>query len=382
MNHKRLLLPLCLPGLLCSCGEGPKASSSSEEKDPVADSSSRGEGSSIDFPASEDESSSLEPRPASLSFEETADILLSCVDAEGLVSAETRKETTSRDAFFKVDEASLSLYKDSSSFARGSISTSEEGQIKTYARKVDFGYEKIRGTDTNVYDLKRRYEAKIFDGDDARDDVAYKMYVFESQKEAAGFAEGTYLLEKDAALYSSFRLVEETIDFLSLLASSPYLSQMGIAGYAVTYEGDVASFSLKGSYSLTEEHIKSTYSYEHSFRVDLSLNRLLSFASLVEQGDVNVQDASDSTLATSKIEGSLVYGEKLEAPESIMQAKDYFLESISEVALLDASRKEIEDLKGVALGSTTYLFAKPKAYDPSSARDVSEYSLAPVSSTS
>ena len=380
MKPNTLFLPLCLLGLLCSCGQGPTPAPSSEETRP--DSSESSVSPEESSPSNDESSSSLEDRPSSLSFQDAADILLSCVNNEGFASEETRVETTSRDAFSKVDEASLSLFKDDSSLAQGTISTSDAGITATYARKVDYGYEKIRGTDTNVYDLKRRYEAKIFDGDDKANDVAYKMYVFHNENEAAGFEEGSYLLQKDAPLYATFRLVEETIDFLALVASSPYLSQMGIVGYAVSYDGEAASFSLNGRYSLTEEGIRSTYAYAHSFRVDLALRRLLSFSSLVEQEDVSLEDASDKTVARSKVEGSLTYGEKAEAPVDAMQAKDYFLTSIEEVALLNASREEIVDETGIALGSTSYVFAKPKVYLPSTARDVSEYSLTPVSSTS
>ncbi|MDD7619158.1 MAG: hypothetical protein PUJ43_04845, partial [Bacillales bacterium] len=216
MKPNTLFLPLCLLGLLCSCGQGPTPAPSSEESRP--DSSESSVSPEESSPSNDESSSSLEDRPSSLSFQEAADVLLSCVNNEGFASEETRVETTSRDAFSKVDGASLSLFKDDSSLARGTISTSDAGITATYARKVDYGYEKIRGTDTNVYDLKRRYEAKIFDGDDKANDVAYKMYVFHNENEAAGFEEGSYLLQKDAPLYATFRLVEETIDFLALVA--------------------------------------------------------------------------------------------------------------------------------------------------------------------
>lgn len=367
-------LALACAALLAACaGPAPVSSSSPEPSLPSESATSAGTASSSSASSSEAEKS--------LSFAEAIDLLLSIEQSETGIRKETRISRSGRDAFEKEEVETLLLHEDGTSSSTGEIFQTGKEAIP-FARRVEFVPEKIRGTDGKVYEMTRRYEVQDFaDPSGTKSDLAYKLYVLPSLESAEGFPEDSYILEADKALESTLRLQREFIETVAALSSSPYLPQVGVTGFDASPTAQGILYRMEGSYSLTEEYIRTDYLYRSSFTLSPDKARVLSFSHRIETKDVNVADPADFSVAFTETSASFEYGDALPIPEGALDTSEYFLRQVERIELLDSAREPLEG-NACALGATSYLFARPSAYSPASASDIDEYSLTPHSTSS
>lgn len=374
-----LLLSFVLP--LSSCGGTSSMEESSFPSESLDNSLDSGLDSIVSSDSSFDSSfsnSSIDSEEDNLlTFDEAVDLLLGCRAYEGSISSEIRTETYTRGSYVKQDKEVLSVFLDGSSLGKGELSTSISSKVTAYDHRVEFQTERFRGSDGSVVSLERRIEATEY-SDSSHDSEASKQYVLPSNASSDGFADGSYIYESEKPYSATLGLSKEYAILVAGMGASPYLSQKGILGFEIEEGETSTTYSMEGSYSLTEDYLETTYTYSSSFV--LSSKGLEEFTYSLSQTDTEMEDKNNTTTGITSISGSLVYETRDPVPSGVMKASDFFLESVEEVSLLDSSRNVIENPNAIYYGSTMYLFGYPLRYTPSKVLGLNEYILTPFSS--
>lgn len=331
--------------------------------------------------------SSVAPTPSSseevvdktMTFEKAADLLTKGFAVkEGKSSSETLTTVTGRDGHNTTTAIEASLFNDGTSRADATVE-SESGSY-TYQRRSGVVSDRINyGGSISEY----RLFAEVTDySDPAKKDEATKQYIFDSDAEAKsyGLTDG-YVLRGQENFYSSLQLTQKLYLYVATLATSAYVSQIGVKGFAYDYdENENCVFTTNVQYSYTEEGIIEEFTYTASFTTDRTWDKLLSFNLLMSQKETRENDPNDTSTYTETNQGSITYGTKGAVSEGSINIEDYFLESLTDVNVLDDQRRVVEGAT-IYYGSCHYIFASPKTYLPAKAANVNEWTLTPIASS-
>jgi hypothetical protein len=362
------LLALAL-GLLASCG-------GSETSESGSDNSSGGDSASVIG----DE----------VAFEDAINLLTGFAKKEGSASGETYIEAIDKSGSITTLDKSLKMYEDNSSYGSGTLTkTSADGtkQSTTFKEGTSVVEDKVAfssGTKT----VQTSYYAIDYADDSITDntygDKATRVFAFESEEEATdlGFSSGEYILEANLDYQSSYALNETLAEWITAnLINSPYVQQTGKTSFEKTEQSDgTYSFFVGISYSLSDSGYTYFYINDVTFVADKDLTKLLSFSIDYEIHIINDEDSEDTADEVYKYSGAIAYDEKgANDSGGTMIPYNYFLQDITEIELLDSSRKAI-DPTGVTIGAS-FVFARPKTYSPAIAIGLDEWTLSRYASS-
>lgn len=351
--------------------------------------SQRGSSSGGNANASESGNSSGKQEGDTLTFSGAISLLESLARNEGTASAETYHEKRDNNSE-KHDSSSsvttldkkLTLFSDSSSVGTGTLSkTLGDGTVTSTTLKeaTEARTDRIEVSSGNNQDFSMLYHAIDYKDDSLTNanyqDSADRTFIFDYSNQAAtyGLSDGEFILKDNIAYHSSYQLTETLAQWISVnLAGNAYVSQTGKDSFEKSQQKDGTYLYAVGvSYGLNDGENDYYYIQDVSFTVDEEERKLLSFSVSFETHIINKSDSTDTSDEVYEVSGTATYGTKGENNVSDrLIPYNYFLQDITEVALLDAERKEV-DPKGVTVAAH-YLFAKPKAYTPSLAMGINE----------
>lgn len=336
-------------------------------------------------------STSSEDVVETLSYRDAISLLTKLAASEGNASQETYQEKVDKSGFVTTLTKELSLYSDHTSVGTGTLtkkngdnpSTSTTFKEATETRKDTFQFTNFQQECTMLYHALDYQDDSITGG--SYQDEATRQFVVASTTEAntLGLAQGQYVLDQNLDYHTSYELNETLAEWISAnLIGNLYVGQTGKDSFEITKKNDgTISYFVGVSYLVDEEApYRNYYIQDVSFVTDADSTKLLSFAIDYELHIVNLEDPEDTADEVYQYGGTITYGEKGENNVSDkITPYNYFLQDITEVQLLDSSRKDIANDK-VTIGSR-YLFAKPKTYSPSLALHLSEDTLTRVSTS-
>ena len=412
---KPLILPLLVLALpLVACGDtGPTVSTSSSETETgssIASSSatitSGTESSSSDIeaggsPASssspleggdgDSSSSTSEPEPEPelakmLTFDEAYGLLKTASEHEKTASKETRRQvdTTATDLSYSyLEEETLDIYEDGSAEATGTVTSFEDG---AKVDSMDLLRRKVLLTD-KIYDavdlVARTYDLYYEVTDYSKDhfhgsvysDEATRIFALDNPDPTLG-SDG-YILKEDIPQAVTYQHAARAASNISTWQADPYVAQTGIDTFTLKEgEGAVGTYATAIEYEIDGDlNDTITYTYEMEFTLDFATGRLLDCLTTVEQVDVNNSDPDDVYTTIVEDGGTIEYGTRVALPATAVDPHDYFLQDVTDVAILDAGREEVDPDSFPK--ESSLVFALPKDYEPSKALALDEWSLTP-----
>lgn len=406
---KPIVLPillLALPLVACTdtqLSSSPEESGSSliegDGSSSLPSSSADGEGSSstsssTSLPDSGNSDSTSEPvvppepeLPSTLTFEEAYALLASAAAEEGTASRETRRQadtTTTDSSITYVEEETLDIYEDGSASAEGTV-TSFAGEEKTASTSLlrrkalasDLIYDSLTQT-ALAYDLY--YEVSDYADDSFRgsvyQDAATRVFVLDSPD--PGLDSSDYILKSDIPQAVTYQHTSRTAGTIAAWEADPYVSQTGVDSFELTEsEEAVGTYATRIEYVIDGDLDDTiTYVYEMEFTLDFEAGRLLECLTRTTQTDVSNSDPTDVYMTVVEDGGSIEYGTRSTLPGTAVDPHDYFLQDVSEIAVLDAGREEVDPSSFPR--DSSFIFALPKVYEPSKALALDEWSLTPV----
>ncbi len=375
-------------------GDGSSSLPSSSEDGSESSSTSESSSSILD---SEDSGSTSEPvvppepeLPETLTFEEAYALLASAAAEEGTASRETRRQadtTTTDSSITYVEEETLDIYEDGSATAEGTV-TSFAGEEKTASttllrRKAlasDLIYDSLTET-ALAYDLY--YEVSDYADDSFRgsvyQDAATRVFVLDSPD--PGLDSGDYILKSDIPQAVTYQHASRTAGTIAAWEADPYVTQTGVDSFELT-EGEeaVGTYATRIEYEIDGDLDDTiTYVYEMEFTLDFEAGRLLECLTRTTQTDVSNSDPTDVYMTVVEDGGSIEYGTRSVLPGTAVDPHDYFLQDVSEIAVLDAGREEVDPSSFPR--DSSFVFALPKVYEPSKALALDEWSLTPAATS-
>lgn len=411
---KPLILPLLVLALpLVACGDvgptvstssttiasGTEASSSDIEDGGTASSSSSAidEGgttssssSTLEGGGEESSSSSTsEPEPElakTLTFDEAYGLLKTASEHEKTASKETRRQvdTTATDLSYSyLEEETLDIYEDGSAEAKGTVTSFEDG---TKVDSMDLLRRKALLTD-KIYDavdlVARTYDLYYEVTDYSKDhfhgsvysDEATRIFALDNPDPTLG-SDG-YILKEDIPQAVTYQHAARAASNISTWQADPYVAQTGIDTFAFKEgEGQVGTYGTTIEYEIDGDLDDTiTYTYEMEFTLDFATGRLLDCLTTVEQVDVSNSDPDDVYTTIVEDGGTIEYGTRVALPATAVDPHDYFLQDVTDVAILDAGREEVDPDSFPK--ESSLVFALPKDYEPSKALALDEWSLTP-----
>ena len=411
---KPLILPLLVLALsLVACGDvGPTVSISSSETETgssIASSSTTitggTESSSSDIEAGGSETSSSsplegggtedssdpdsEPEPElakTLTFDEAYGLLKTASEHEKTASKETRRQvdTTATDMSYSyLEEETLDIYEDGSAAATGTVTSFEDG---TKVDSMDLLRRKALLTD-KIYDaadlVARTYDLYYEVTDYSKDhfhgsvysDQATRIFALDNPDPTLG-SDG-YILMEDVPQAVTYQHAARAASNISTWQADPYVAQTGIDTFTLKEgEGQVGTYATAIEYEIDGDLDDTiTYTYEMEFTLDFATGRLLNCLTTVEQVDVSNSDPDDVYTTIVEDGGTIEYGTRAALPDTAVDPHDYFLQDVTDVAILDADREEVDP--ETFPKESSLVFALPKDYEPSKALALDEWSLTP-----
>lgn len=411
---KPLILPLLVLALpLVACGDtGPTVSTSSSETETggsVVTSSatitSGTENSSSDIEAgasaassssplegggtedSSDPDSEPEPELAkTLTFDEAYGLLKTASEHEKTASKETRRQvdTTATDTSYSyLEEETLDIYEDGSAEATGTVTSFEDEEkvdsmdlLRRKALLTDKIYDAVDLV-ARTYDLY--YEVTDYSKDhfhgSVYSDEATRIFALDNPDPTLG-SDG-YILKEDIPQAVTYQHAARAASNISTWQADPYVAQTGIDTFALKEgEGAVGTYATAIEYEIDGDlNDTITYTYEMEFTLDFATGRLLDCLTTVEQVDVNNSDPDDVYTTIVEDGGTIEYGTRAALPATVTDPRDYFLQAVTDVAILDAGREEVDPDSFPK--ESSFVFALPKDYEPSKALALDEWSLTP-----
>lgn len=412
---KPLILPLLVLALpLVACGDaGPTASTSSSETETgssIASSSDNGAGgtatsssSAIDEGGTTSSSSSTlegggeessssstsEPDPElakTLTFDEAYGLLKTASEHEKTASKETRRQvdTTATDLSYSyLEEETLDIYEDGSAEAKGTVTSFEDG---TKVDSMDLLRRKALLTD-KIYDavdlVARTYDLYYEVTDYSKDHFHGSVYsdeatrIFALDNPDPTLESDGYILKEDIPQAVTYQHAARAASNISTWQADPYVAQTGIDTFALKEgEGQVGTYATTIEYEIDGDLDDTiTYTYEMEFTLDFATGRLLECLTTVEQVDVSNSDPTDVYTTIVEDGGTIEYGTRAALPATAVDPHDYFLQDVTDVAILDAGREEVDPDSFPK--ESSLVFALPKDYEPSKALALDEWSLTP-----
>ena len=411
---KPLILPLLVLALpLVACGDtGPTVSTSSSETETgssIASSSttitSGTESSSSDIEAggsatssssplegggtedSSDPDSEPEPELAkTLTFDEAYGLLKTASEHEKAASKETRRQvdTTATDMSYSyLEEETLDIYEDGSAEAKGTVTSFEDG---TKVDSMDLLRRKALLTD-KIYDavdlVARTYDLYYEVTDYSKDHFHGSVYsdeatrIFALDNPDPTLESDGYILKEDIPQAVTYQHAARAASNISTWQADPYVAQTGIDTFALKEgEGQVGTYGTTIEYEIDGDLDDTiTYTYEMEFTLDFATGRLLDCLTTVEQVDVSNSDPDDVYTTIVEDGGTIEYGTRAALPATVTDPRDYFLQDVTDVAILDAGREEVDPENFPK--ESSLVFALPKDYEPSKVLALDEWSLTP-----
>ncbi len=407
---KPLILPLLVLALpLVACGDvGPTVSTSSSETETSSSDSEDGgtatsSSSAIDEGGTTSSSSSIlegggeessssstsEPEPElakTLTFDEAYGLLKTASEHEKTASKETRRQvdTTATDLSYSyLEEETLDIYEDGSAEAKGTVTSFEGG---TKVDSMDLLRRKALLTD-KIYDavdlVARTYELYYEVTDYSKDhfhgsvysDEATRIFALDNPDPTLG-SDG-YILKEDIPQAVTYQHAARAASNISTWQADPYVAQTGIDTFALKEgEGQVGTYGTTIEYEIDGDLDDTiTYTYEMEFTLDFATGRLLDCLTTVEQVDVSNSNPTDVYTTIVEDGGTIEYGTRVALPATAVDPHDYFLQDVTDVAILDAGREEVD--ADSFPKESSLVFALPKDYEPSKALALDEWSLTP-----
>lgn len=366
---------------------GPGASSSSafDEGGTTSSSSSTLEGGGGESSSS----STSEPEPElakTLTFDEAYGLLKTASEHEKTASKETRRQvdTTATDLSYSyLEEETLDIYEDGSSEVKGTVTSFEDGTkvdsmdlLRRKALLTDKIYDGVTLT-SHEYDLY--YEVTDYSKDHFHgtvySDQATRIFALDDPDPTLG-SDG-YILKEDIPQAVTYQHAARAASNISTWQADPYVAQTGIDTFALKEgEGQVGTYGTTIEYEIDGDLDDTiTYTYEMEFTLDFATGRLLDCLTTVEQVDVSNSDPDDIYTTIVEDGGTIEYGTRVALPATAADPRDYFLQDVTDVAILDAGREEVDPDSFPK--ESSFVFALPKDYEPSKALALDEWSLTP-----
>lgn len=411
---KPLILPLLVLALpLVACGDvGPTVSTSSSEtetggsvvtssatitsgtesssSDTEAGGSATSSSSPLEGGGTEDSSDpDSEPEPElakTLTFDEAYGLLKTASEHEKTASKETRRQvdTTATDLSYSyLEEETLDIYEDGSAEAKGTVTSFEDG---TKVDSMDLLRRKALLTD-KIYDavdlVARTYDLYYEVTDYSKDHFHGSVYsdeatrIFALDNPDPTLESDGYILKKDIPQAVTYQHAARAASNISTWQADPYVAQTGIDTFALKEgEGAVGTYATAIEYEIDGDLDDTiTYTYEMEFTLDFATGRLLDCLTTVEQVDVSNSDPTDVYTTIVEDGGTIEYGTRAALPATAVDPHDYFLQDVTDVAILDAGREEVDPDSFPK--ESSLVFALPKDYEPSKALALDEWSLTP-----
>lgn len=411
---KPLILPLLVLTLpLVACGDtGPTVSTSSSEtgtggsvvtssatitsgtesssSDIEAGGSAASSSSPLEGGGTEDSSDpDSEPEPElakTLTFDEAYGLLKTASEHEKTASKETRRQvdTTATDMSYSyLEEETLDIYEDGSAEATGTVTSFEDEEkvdsmdlLRRKALLTDKIYDAVDLV-ARTYDLY--YEVTDYSKDhfhgSVYSDEATRIFALDNPDPTLG-SDG-YILKEDIPQAVTYQHAARAASNISTWQADPYVAQTGIDTFTLKEgEGAVGTYATAIEYEIDGDlNDTITYTYEMEFTLDFATGRLLDCLTTVEQVDVSNSDPDDVYTTIVEDGGTIEYGTRAALPATAADPRDYFLQDVTDVAILDAGREEVDPENFPK--ESSLVFALPKDYEPSKALALDEWSLTP-----
>lgn len=370
---------------------GGEASSSTsiDEGGTASSSSSIVEGGGEESSSSSTSEPEPEPEPElakTLTFDEAYGLLKTASEHEKTASKETRRQvdTTATDMSYSyLEEETLDIYDDGSAAATGTVTSFEDEEkvdsmdlLRRKALLTDKIYDAVDLV-TRTYDLY--YEVTDYSKDhfhgSVYSDEATRIFALNNPDPTLG-SDG-YILKEDIPQAVTYQHAARAASNISSWQADPYVAQTGIDTFALKEgEGEVGTYATTIEYEIEGDlNDTITYTYEMEFTLDFATGRLLDCLTTVSQVDVSNSDPDDVYTTIAEDGGAIEYGTRAALPSTAADPHDYFLQDVTDVAILDADREEVDPDSFPK--ESSLVFALPKDYEPSKALALDEWSLTP-----
>jgi hypothetical protein len=365
-NHFKGLLLLSSTFALVSCQYSTNGSNSTGANSNSENSNPNSSVSTSDTSAS-----------TTATFSEVLSLLKTLSENEGALSsgATIEKHSTVNNVDTVTNEE-YSVLPDGSGASSGSVQTIENEKVSasdTFKRRVTKQNDKIMvGTTPTTYPMY--YAITDYAADSMASnlyrDSADKRYIIEKEADKGELTDSEYILASDYTAMATAHVAATTHDLIATnIVANEYVTQKNQTtfDYATQKDGSI-QYSFKTAYSVDGD-LNDTISYliEARFTVDNDLSKLLSTYYDFNTADVNKNDKTDAYL-DDEITSAVVHYDTRKEITGVLDVNDYFLSSISEIAITDTYDKEL-DPKGITL-ETSYLRAKAKTYLPEKATNL------------
>lgn len=190
-----------------------------------------------------------------------------------------------------------------------------------------------------------------------------------------------YLLESSVTGQLSKQVSLIAAQFIqSQFTSNANLQSTIPQGYKSTLGNETKYYIEPFSYSYKEDNI--TTSIKVSFEFVTKDSKLISFKSNYEQIDTNSDDIEDNYTVKDENTYEVFYEERTQAPQSLINPEDYFIQEVSEVEAYYYDEKGKEVIISLdEIPTNTYIHFKAKNYVPTKSIDIDLYATEDASSS-
>ncbi|MCR4561920.1 MAG: hypothetical protein K5694_01765 [Bacilli bacterium] len=393
MKKSLSLLIISSMMILASCGGSTPAASSSLISSEESASSKSEQTSSSEVSSSEttsEESSSEESsieESSEVSSEESsldpnavpvAEILANLEawsDVEGKSSnIQTVEDMDMLNEYIKLRTEERHILSDKTSYANGtySVTNGDESDplTDTFQSRVAVQTDKIKNGGV-TYSYPMLYDVTDYQNESLPgcEDEATKCFVVESELEAAhmGLSEGEYVLKDEVDTYASLQIAATTHDWIAVnFVANPYASQLG----DIYFHKDGNTYRGELRYQVTDSddgwNVTTMTAIIATLTVD-DTNRLVGTKTSYITYEYDNDDEENVSYHAVEYTGAIAYGEREETAETI-DVNDYFLNSITSIAIMDRYKKEYP-FDQIPLNAT-YIDGVAKTYLPEKALNV------------
>ena len=314
-----------------------------------------------------------------LSIEDTLGVLESLNEVEGEKASKVimKKKETKNDDVTETNET-FTIGKDSSSVSEGNIVHAYKGEVK---KKDTFQRRRLKKVDTIANGRQVETADRFYMVTDYKDnsiktkDEASVYFMFKTEEEATAAGSSNYVLDEDYKTAAGAQAIGSLHDTIlnKVLKDTSFSAQTEAYFYAST-KGETTAYTYNASYSVNGD-LNDTIKNQVQATFYVKGNALTSYTYQYDVFDTNNDNIEDVYHTQYYKEATITYGERKDVTSPI-NVDDYFLSTVSEVELyssgLPGEGYEIEDPLAID-GSTNYISAASKTYEPSSAVDINLY---------
>jgi len=389
-NISGLLAIVCFLALT-SCTIEPSSSSDSEKGSSTGELSTAESSSSISDSSFLSTSIDEDDLGDTITYAEAISILDTSKDIEAANASIEKKTSTATKASVETTETmTKTICSDSSSQAEGTVtsidkqnSTQVSDTIKERTKVIA---DRIKDNNGSINSFNMLYYVKNYDknllGSSDYSDQSNRIYVLKkSEAESSGLPSSSFILNTDVPAALTYQGAASLSSFISTnVINNAYAQQSKATTMKVESLNNQYRISSSFTYEIDGDlNDTLTYTFSISFVIKKIDYSLLSYETKYSCSDASKTDKDDVYFSESKEAMEITYGEKSEATKEAINPKDYFLKVIKEIEFLNSSRQP-EDSSKFPIDST-FLFAKPKVYEPSTALDINENTLGRISSS-